>query len=149
MAGEIKYDPELHPVQIVEMMKQGKTISQVCMAFGISRPTYYTWREKHEKFREASEFADTCRQAYWEEILAKGCEGKIPYFNSNAIAFNMRAQFQDYREKEPQNTTNNFMLSVSDEQLDRLLLEKLKKGKLIESIKDVDGEVVNEPSRTE
>lgn len=132
--GTSIYDPDVHPARVIELMREGDSIVAVCYDFGITRGTHYNWVEKYPEYKEAVEHGKVASQAWWEKQLKQGTIGKIPYFNSNAAAFSMKARFEDYREKSTENVTNNLILNLTDEQLNNRIMQMVKNTGVIDEL---------------
>lgn len=48
-----KYDKTFHPINLVELMKQGRLDVQIYAEWDICKDTFYTWINEHEEFKEA------------------------------------------------------------------------------------------------
>ena len=101
-----KWDDSI-PSKLAEMFKDGATICQVAaLKLGISRETYYTWKREIPEFREAAETGEYMSQAYHEQKLLDGADGKIDGFSAPARIFYMKNGFRkDYAVEHDQKDT--------------------------------------------
>jgi transposase len=86
------------PSLLPDMFRDGSTVCQVAaLKLGISRSTYYQWKEDHPDFKEASELGEYISQAYHEQKLLDGADGMIDGFSAPARIFYMKNGFRkDY-----------------------------------------------------
>ena len=112
------YEPWMNE-RAVELFKQGKSIVKVCVELGISRPTYYDWRNnKDHPFSKTAKRGEEASQAYWEDRGESGIFGETDKFAGSSWQFVMKNRFrEDYTDQQPQN-------SASDTLIEKLL-EKL------------------------
>jgi hypothetical protein len=130
------YDPRYHPYEVIELMKDGKSITQVCAAFEITRTTFYEWKSKHPEFEKAAELAVVKSQAWWEEKLKEGAIGEIKHFDAKATSFAMSARFDDYKES-PKQQGNSVVInidSLSDDELNNKILDMAKSLGLLDAL---------------
>jgi len=100
MASPIStFKPEYCQVAI-DTLKKGKSLAALCCEFNVSRQTLYTWRERHEEFRDAISTGLQYAQVYWEEIGESGIAGQIEKFSATPWIFMMKKRFrEDYEEE--------------------------------------------------
>ena len=132
------YDPRLHPYEVIELMKNGKSITKVCAEFGITRQTFYNWKDNYPEFKDAVELGVVKSQAWWEDTMQDGAQGKIKYFDSRAASFMMASRFDDYKEQ-PKNpgVTNNFLINVeglSDDELNKKIIDMAKRSGVLDML---------------
>lgn len=98
MANISKFNPSMCST-IIEMGKEGASLTEMAVKIGISRETFNQWRHKNEVFESAVKEALAHSQAWWEERARDATFGKIPGFNATAFIFQMKNRFgQDYRD---------------------------------------------------
>lgn len=89
--GNWTYDPKIHIQRLMEVFSHGGDISTFCAQSGISRTTYYNWRDSFSDFAEAIAVATEVARSWWEE------NGRMsltdPHFNTNAWRLIMRNRF--------------------------------------------------------
>lgn len=90
---ETKYTPEM-PLQIIKLMTEGKSITQVCAALKIAKPTLSDYREKYPECGQAVELGKLLYEAHWEDIGQKGIKGILPKFNAPAWMYMMKCRVQ-------------------------------------------------------
>lgn len=124
--------------KVIELGKQGKTITQMASTLNVSRQAIYEWRDLHPEFAEALAIARTHAQAFdeskldWltggekdanlkEEDLARGV-------NVDALKFKIRHQHrEDYTETQILNTNTTVQIQqLPDDQINEQLMQKLK-----------------------
>lgn len=96
MAPKSKYDPKFCQL-VIDKGEEGGSLTEMATAIGISRDTFYAWREEHEAFGNAIRIALQASQAWWEEKGRQATFGGQPGFNATAFIFNMKNRFgHDY-----------------------------------------------------
>jgi hypothetical protein len=120
------YNSEYHCDRFIELCRDGKTIAQIQAEFGISKQTFYDWKERNPDFKAAVEVGIVHAQAYAEKTLDEIAQGKIEG-NAAAQIFKMKVQFKDdYQDTKYIKTDNNFTFqNLPDEQLNRLIQSKM------------------------
>lgn len=89
-----KWDPEFCE-RVVELGREGKSMSQIARDLGIGYTSLKRYQEKKPEFAKALKEAQSAAQAYWEDIGMNGATGKIPGFNATAFIFQMKNRFRD------------------------------------------------------
>lgn len=99
-----KYD-EAHCATVIEMGLRGKTKAQMAAAIGVSKQTLINWRETHrDTFGAAMDLAETCAQAWWEDLGQEGVTSKE--FNGAVYSRSMACRFrEDWAEKSSHEVT--------------------------------------------
>ena len=91
-----KYVPEFCE-EVIELAKEGKLISGICVAFDCSRQTLTNWRKRYPEFNEAYIKAEEAAQAYYEEQQRKALTGETEKFPQAANTLVMTRRFKhDY-----------------------------------------------------
>jgi len=95
------YDPA-YCEQVIELGKLGKSVEQISATLGFSLRVLYDWRDKHEEFLHAMEYAKELEQAWWEDqahaYMVETKEG--PKLNASLWSRSMAARFpKKYREQ--------------------------------------------------
>ena len=62
-----KYDPAFCE-QVVELGRIGKSIEQIAANLGVSTRVLFDWRDKHEDFLHALEYAKELELDWWETV---------------------------------------------------------------------------------
>jgi transposase len=62
-----KYDPAFCE-QVVELGRIGKSIEQIAANLGVSTRVLFDWRDKHENFLHALEYAKELELDWWETV---------------------------------------------------------------------------------
>lgn len=92
------YDPSYCEV-VLPLGRAGLSLTQMAAHIGISKQTFYNWRDSHPEFMDATLEALTYAQAHWEEIAYKGAKGELPV-NGQVLTKSMAARFSaDYMER--------------------------------------------------
>ena len=81
------------PTELVTLMAQGYTDARICAHWGISRQTFYRWREDKDEFKVAHNRGLERAEAWWEEFGLAGMTGKIPKFNATIYLAFMNNKF--------------------------------------------------------
>jgi len=94
------YDPK-YCEEIISLGKLGKSTEQIASTLGFSLRVLYDWRDKHDEFLHALEYAKELEQAWWEDqahaYMVETKEG--PKLNSSLWSRSMAARFpKKYRE---------------------------------------------------
>lgn len=118
------YKPE-YCIEVIRMGQEGKSPAQMAAALGVCKETVFNWSKnaKHPEFKVSFDIAQTCSQAYWEDIGIKGTKGILNKFNVAAWIFNMKNRFRDdYKESSEQKVDiNNSVKSMSDEDIEETI----------------------------
>jgi hypothetical protein len=99
-----KYDPK-YCETVIELMKEGKSLSEVCAAIGIGRNRMMHWTEEHKEFRDSIDTGKALAQAWWEEVARKVATGDhgdhehLKKAHPGLIMFIMSRRYQDYFNK--------------------------------------------------
>lgn len=99
---KIEYDTANDEI-IIEMMKEGASIVEVCSKIGIPRATLYTWLDKKspnykEHLAEVVQEGKELSQGWWERQARENLDNKS--FNAALWFMNMKNRFkQDWRDK--------------------------------------------------
>lgn len=106
------------------ILPDGGTVARFSYNIGISKYTYYTWRERYPEFKEASDLCMTGQQAYHEdrleEEITSGSKGA-----ATRLAMMKSRYREDYGEKQEIEITNS-LDTLTPEQLEDRIKEKLK-----------------------
>jgi len=88
-----KYDPKMLP-KIERLARGGASKSEMAVAIGISRETWYEWAATRSDFADAVKRAEALSQAWWEK---KGREAtfKSKGFSAISYIFQMKNRFPD------------------------------------------------------
>lgn len=101
------YDPKFCD-EVIELGSKGKSVEQIASILGFSLRVLYSWRDKHEEFMHALEYAKELEQAWWEE-QAQAYMVEHPQaakLNASLWSRSMAARFpKKYRESVKQEIT--------------------------------------------
>lgn len=86
------YDPGFCE-RVIELGRQGKSLTQIAVSLGFSKATLLGWAEKHIEFSTALTRAKECEQAWWEDQGQSGMTADK--FNSAVWSKSMSARFRD------------------------------------------------------
>ncbi len=116
------YNPEICDT-IVELFRDGSSITKVCaVKLGIGRSTYYQWKEEHPEFKEAAERGEELAEAYHENIMEDGANGKIKDYNATTRIFIVKNRFRKtYGEQKDEKDK-----SAAESVLEQLMAGKIK-----------------------
>lgn len=135
------------PLKLYEMRSEGKTMSQVAKALGVTKKTLYNWANDPDKeeFKEALEAGFEASQAWHEDLIydiiagTKDCKGA----QKDLIQMKMRTHFrEDWAEKrESTININDQTKTLTDAELDEKVEMMLNKAlKLPPKLKEVKKE---------
>lgn len=82
--------------KIAEMFADGSSITQVAARkLGVTRQTYYTWKETYPDFRIQAELGEQLSEALHEDKLAGLADGMIEDGSAAARIFLMKNRFRE------------------------------------------------------
>jgi hypothetical protein len=85
--------------RVVELSRDGKTLTALAVELGVMRSTLYNWQDKHSEFMDACTRARDAARAWWEQTMSDQSTGRNNG-NSGALLFAMKNQFpDDYRDR--------------------------------------------------
>jgi len=94
-----KYDPK-YCDEIIEFMKDGRSIVAFAAHIEVADVTLYEWKKVHPEFSRAIKVAMAKCQSWWEDQGRMGLHtGRGEGFSQSAWIFNMKARF-GYRDKQ-------------------------------------------------
>ena len=100
-----KYKPE-YCDEVIDLGKQGLSITQIAFELEIHKETLYAWKAKHSEFSDAIKKARDYAQGFWENSLRSAALGMNPEGvtpNATLMIFQMKNRFPDeWREKQVQ-----------------------------------------------
>ena len=100
-----KYD-ESFCDQVIDLGKQGLSITQIAFELDIHKDTLYDWKKTKPEFSDAIKKARDYAQGFWENALRTAALGMNPEGvtpNPTLMIFQMKNRFQDeWREKQVQ-----------------------------------------------
>ncbi len=115
------YEPSMCE-KAFELFQNGRSVTQVCVALGIVRDTYYRWKKEHPEFCSAAEAGEQASQGYWEDLGEEGIRGQIDKFSGTPWMFTMKNRFREsYADQQKEKEGNTAV-----EMLLNLLVEKNK-----------------------
>lgn len=118
--------------EVVEHLKNGKSLSSFAATIGTHREVLWKWRAKHEAFNHACLAGLELSQQWWENlsmqiatghIFHKDHDGKYKKHNPGMVQFLMKQRFEDYRngpkvsEDSEQKNDTTFALAYDPEKL--------------------------------
>lgn len=90
------YDPAMCE-KVIELGKQGKSVTQIACALDVVKQTLHNWMDQHPEFLDAMTRARAFSQSWWEEMGQAGLT--TPGFNASLWAKNVSCRFrEDYSE---------------------------------------------------
>ena len=101
-------------LQVIEQLKATPIVQIVCQKTGISRATYYRWRDIDPKFKESSDKALKEGIAFINDLAESQLLSQIKDKNMTAIIFWLKSHHSDYDTTKLQITTGD---SKKDEPL--------------------------------
>lgn len=83
--GYTKFNPAIHPLQMIDLSRQGLSEVEVAAEIGVGVSTLKKWAELHSEFSVAHEIGQALYESWW---LQKGKEGlDARYFNTSLFKF--------------------------------------------------------------
>ena len=96
IGGINKFEVGIHPLQMIDLSRQGFSEVEIAAQIGVSVATLKDWAERYEPFSIAYEIGKALHEAWW---LAKGKNGlDQKYFNTGLFKF-LTANLLGYAEK--------------------------------------------------
>lgn len=90
--------------QVIELGKQGKSVTQMACALDVHKDTLYEWAKVHEEFSDALTRAKQWSQNWWEDKGQGGLD--TSGFNASLWSRSMAARFpDDYTERQKREVT--------------------------------------------
>ena len=75
---------------IIDLMKKGASIAEVCLELDVSKDAFYKWKKRHPEFDDAVKRGVALSQGWWEKQGRVGLDGSI---NSTMWFMNMKNRF--------------------------------------------------------
>lgn len=124
-----KYDPEVHPRQVIALMKMGNSMTQTATKMGLLTENLVDWARDNSDFSEALIYGNQACETWWIENLMIGMHSQ--HFKVAAWAMFMGNKFKwrnpknIQQEEEPKKVVHErvYILDISnlsDKQLDFL-----------------------------
>jgi hypothetical protein len=127
-----KYDPSMCE-DVVALMSEGATKTQVACALGISKETLHQWINPDSDYF-ISEFSDSIKrghvkaQAWWEAELQKAASGKNKDANATLMIFAMKNMFRDdWSDMQTVENTHRYVVSDTPTESEQEWLDKQPK----------------------
>lgn len=98
-----KYRPEFCE-KVIEIMKEGATVVEVCAALGIVKDTFYSWcnpenTDFQPAFADAVKEARILSQAWWHKFARNAALQPNGTYNATLIIFNLKNRCpEDFRD---------------------------------------------------
>lgn len=132
-----KYKPE-YCKDLIDHMSEGLSYESFAAVISVDRDTLYEWEKVHKEFSDAKKAAFDVNLLFWErqgldglfnetEYDEKGRPTKSKSINATVWIFNMKNRHR-WRDKQPDeaDTVVNNISSLSDDELDQMIDEKMK-----------------------
>lgn len=114
-----KYEPEWMNAKIVELMKGGRSKTQVAAALGINRDSLYEWCKNNTEFSDTMKWGETLSQSWWEDRLIDAVYDKD--INMRALEINVKNRFRDHwGDRQVIAHTTAGLGDLTDEELDMI-----------------------------
>ena len=105
-----------------QMFKNGESVAEVCVQFGVSRQAFYDWVKKYPEFAEAYEQGKLYSEAWWTKLGRAGAAGQVA-LNATPWIFNMKNRFgwtdQPKDDKSDDAAPVNIVINTVDATVDR------------------------------
>lgn len=85
-----KYKPE-YADTLLELMKEGASMEEICLELDICKQTLYTWFKKHPELLDAKKKGKTFSEGWWKREGRVNLQNKD--FNSTLWYMNMKNRF--------------------------------------------------------
>jgi len=85
-----KYDPKIADT-VIDLMKQGASIEEICLELDICRQTFLNWCDEHPEFLEARKKAEDFSKGWWLKNGRVNLENKD--FSATLWYMNMKNRF--------------------------------------------------------
>ena len=92
MGRPSKYKPE-YCEAVIEVMKDGGSKEEACVAIGCTFHTFQNWQEKNPEFLQAVKEGEKASEAWWHRVGRRAVMGEVPGFNGTSYVFNMKNRF--------------------------------------------------------
>jgi transposase-like protein len=126
------YDPETDPKIAYEVLKTGRSLTQVASALNVATRTVKDWREKYPEFNDAVELGQVHAHAWWQEaaqenlVITEYKDGPKIKFDTALYKWTMAVRFKE-REIDPAELSSITATAQSD--LEKSLVAKLHADK--------------------
>jgi hypothetical protein len=79
MAGgaPTKYKKNFHPDSVIELIKAGNSVIEVCSKWGIHKDTLNEWNKVHPEFSDALKVARMHLEAWYTQLFKQMAIGKV------------------------------------------------------------------------
>lgn len=97
--------------QLLEGLRaDGKSIEECCQIWGVNTKTYNNWIEKYPEFKEAAEFGERDKRAWWNKEHRDVASGVKPG-NASCLNFGMKNQ-ADWVDKQEVHSLHEERLNI-------------------------------------
>ena len=125
---------------VINHMKNGKSLASFARHIGTNRQRIWVWRKKYPEFEDACQTAQDMALAWWEDFAEEICMGKaytrkdkdgktlIP--NSGMIQFVMSRRFKEYNQRniiEDQTDEDLLNNNQSREEIEQEIAKRLER----------------------
>ena len=87
-----KYDKEMCG-KVIELLKEGKSQAQICLALDITAPTINTYLANNEEFFKAYNEGQKWAEGWWTDRIEEGALGINPDANARLMEMMMQNRF--------------------------------------------------------
>ncbi len=127
--------------QILELLKTTPIVQVACQKSGVSRATYYRWRDKDKKFKEQSDLALKEGIAFINDLAESQLLTSIKEKNMTAIIFWLKNRHSGYDTTKLQISADNLN---KDETLTPEQQQLVNKALQMASILPTTGDITDE-----
>lgn len=103
MSRPSKYKEE-YKDQVIELMKEGCSISEICLELDICRQTFYNWCDENKEFLDTKKKGEGFSEGWWMKQGRKNLQNKE--FNYTGWYMNMKNRFGWADKTQNDHTTN-------------------------------------------
>lgn len=125
----LKYRKEFHPQDFIRLSKQGKSLTQIALAWDIDRDTIYEWSKRNKEFSGAVKKGRALAEAWYMDLGQQAMIG-MAYVNGQKVKMDvglfvwMTKNMFKWTDKvvtlEEDPTEERPLKDLSDEELDAL-----------------------------
>lgn len=91
------FDPEFHPFDLIEHLREGHSRSEIVASWGITYSKFNEWLDAYPEFAEAFAVGKPAFDAYHKRALRLCAFGQLPKARENSLFFLLKNQagFED------------------------------------------------------
>lgn len=106
-----KYTEDI-PDLVVDLMRDGASIEEVCYELGIAKQTFYNWCEAHPELLDAKKVGTDFAEGWWMKQGRVNLQNKD--FSPTLFYMNMKNRFKWSDKQEIDHTTKGESFNIKD-----------------------------------